>query len=86
MNRWIQYLDTNLANELSPICGTFNIIKVDNRLTLKNQLEIAHDGLGKSEKRKGFLLIEGERLLNIKIIKYYKLPKYENCKLSEYCF
>ncbi len=84
MARWIQYLDLDLGNELNPICGTFNIIRVDNRLNLKSQLEIAHNNL--KGKRKGFLLLGGERLLNTKIIKYYKLPKFEKYKLGEYCF
>jgi hypothetical protein len=85
MGRWVQYLQLNLANELSPICGTFDIFKVDNRLTLQSQLEIAHEGL-KQEHRKGFLLLEGGRLLDTKTIKYHKIPECKKYKLSEYCF
>ena len=85
MKRWIQYLGLNLDNELSPICGSFDIFRVDRRLTLDNQLMTAHNGLWERE-RKGFLLLEGENLINAKVIKYYKLPLYEKYPLSDWCF
>ena len=89
MKRWIQYLDV-VNKELQPICGTFDIVQVDGRLTERNQLEIAHKGLelkynGKTY-RKGFLLLEGERLLKTRLIKYYKTIENEQYKLGEYCF
>lgn len=90
MKRWLTYLSTDLSGDLAPCNGSFDNFKLDGRLTLQNQIEIAHKGLelryNGEQYRKGFLIREGSSFLTAKLIKYHKVIEENHRKLSSYCY
>ena len=83
MARWVQYLEVNGNNELCPIPESKDTVKIDGRLTLHNQANICHRGL---HNKSGFLLVEGDKFTDKKVVLSYKVINASEYPLSAECY
>ncbi len=84
MSKWIELIEVNLANELSPKLGTFGIVRLDLRYRDETHREVARKLMQREKNDVGFRILSGNSLLQAKPIYVYITDKYKDLKYSEY--